>query len=193
MAKHWPLAKPTMRKKPEILESETIARSRLFRVERIALRFANGTEVDYERLAGSSLGAVLVVPMLDADTILLIREYAAGTDRYELGFPKGRVEPGEDVFEAANRELMEEIGYGAHHLDTLRTMTVAPGYLGHRTTALLARDLYPQHAPGDEPEEIEVVPWPVERIDALLEQEDLTEARSIAALFLTRERLDRGL
>ncbi len=193
MAKHRALAKPTMRKKPEILESETIARSRLFRVERIALRFANGVEADYERLAGSSLGAVLVVPMLDTDTILLVREYAAGTDRYELGFPKGRVEPGEDVVEAANRELMEEIGYGAHRLDTLRTMTVAPGYLGHTTTALLARGLYPQRIPGDEPEEIEVVPWPVERIEALLEQKDLTEARSIAALFLTRERLDRGL
>lgn len=193
MARHRPLAKPTMRKKPEILESVTIARSRLFRVERIALRFANGAEVDYERLAGSSLGAVLVVPMLNPDTILLIREYAAGTNRYELGFPKGRVEPGEDVFEAANRELMEEIGYGARRLDALRTMTLAPGYLSHTTTTLLARDLYPQRVPGDEPEEIEVVPWPVERIEALLEQEDLTEARSIAALFLTRERLAQGL
>jgi len=181
-----------MRTKPEILESETIARSRLFRVERVALRFANGVEADYERLAGSSFGAVLVVPMLDANTLLLIREYAAGTDRYELGFPKGRVERGEGIYESANRELMEETGYGARRFDTLRTMTVAPGYLGHTTTAVLARELYPKRIPGDEPEEIEVVPWSLEDIEALLEQGDLSEARSIAALFLTRELVRRG-
>ena len=181
-----------MRNKPLILATETIARSRLFRVDQVTLRFSNGVQVDYERLAPTSLGAVLVVPMLDQETMLLVREYAAGTDRYELGFPKGRVEHGEEAIEAANRELMEEVGYGARRFDTLRRMTVAPGYLGHTTTILLARDLYARRIPGDEPEEIEVVPWSIRRIDALLDQEDLTEARSIAALFLTREWLERG-
>ena len=37
-------------------------------------------------------------------------EYAVGVERYELCLPKGRVDEGEDVFAAANRELMEEVG-----------------------------------------------------------------------------------
>ena len=60
---------------------------------------------------------------------------------------------------AANRELMEEIGYGARKLRTLSRMTLAPGYFSHVTDVILAEDLYPQRATGDEPEPIDVVPW----------------------------------
>ena len=45
--------------------------------------------------------------------MLLVREYAAGVHRYELGLVKGRIDAGESPVEAANRELMEEAGYGA--------------------------------------------------------------------------------
>jgi ADP-ribose diphosphatase len=178
---------------PEILSTETVARSRLFRVERVSLRFANGTEVEYERVPGSRVGSVLVVPVRDDDTLLLVREYAAGTHRYELGFPKGVVERDEDVLTAANREIMEEVGYGARDLRRLTAMTIAPGYIGHTTHIVLARDLYEQRLPGDEPEAIEVVPWRLEDMAALLAREDFTEARSIASLFLAREALAGGL
>lgn len=180
-----------MRKVPEILNAETIARTRLFRVERINLRFSNGTEVEYERVPRSRVGSVLVIPLLDADTVLLVREYAAGTHRYELGFPKGVVECGEDPLAAANREIMEEVGYGAHTLSQLSAMTIAPGYIGHTTHIVLAEDLYPRRIPGDEPEEIEVVPWRLSELSALLARDDFTEARSIAALFLARETLQQ--
>ena len=51
--------------------------------------------------------------MLDDDTVLLMREYAAGVHRYELGLLKGRMDAGETPEQAANRELKEETGYGA--------------------------------------------------------------------------------
>jgi len=185
-----------MRKKPVILDTREVARSRLFRIEAVNLRFANGVEVEYERLRGSgAVGAVIVVPMLDADTVLLIREYGVGLERYELGLPKGRVEPGEDLLAAANRELMEEVGYGARRLTPLRALSLAPGYLGHRTQVILAEDLYPERLPGDEPEDIEVVPWAFSRFEDLLadDEDQLSEGRSIAALFLARSHLEKRL
>lgn len=178
-----------MRKVPEILITEVVARTRLFHVERVGLRFANGIEVEYERMPGSTSGSVLIVPVLDRDTILLVREYAAGTHRYELGFPKGIIERGENILAAADREIMEEIGYGSRRLQQLTSMTIAPGYLGHTTHVVLAEDLYPKRLPGDEPEEIEVVPWRLSDLAKLLAREDFTEARSIAALFMTRDLL----
>lgn len=178
-----------MRQKPRILKNTVVAESRLFRIERLDLEFSNGVTTQYERLKSSGRGAVLIVPMLDPQTVLLIREYAAGTDRYELGLPKGRIEDGEDLLEAANREIMEEVGYAARRLTELTALTLAPGYLGHTTHIVLAEELYEQRMPGDEPEEIEVVPWPLHRIQALIEDEGCSEARSIAALFLVRERL----
>lgn len=181
-----------MKRLPRILRTSTLAQTRLFRIERLDLEFANGTVAPYERLRSSGAGAVLVVPMPDPDTVLLIREYAAGVGRYELALPKGRIEDGEDILVAANREIQEEIGYGATRLEHVRSLSLAPGYIDHSTHVVLARDLYPQRLSGDEPEEIEVVPWRLDDMASLLARDDANEARSIAALFLVREMLGHG-
>lgn len=177
-----------MPQKPTILESKTLAQTRLFRIESMHLEFSNGERRQYERLCRSSSGgAVLIVPLVDKNTVIFIREYAAGVHRYELGFPKGKTETGENLLEAANREIKEEIGYGANKMEHLTSLTIAPGYLEHSTDIILARDLYEEKLPGDEPEELEVVPWRLDQIDNLLASGECTEARSIAALFLTME------
>ncbi len=178
-----------MPKKPQILNVQTVAKTRLFQVEALDLAFSNGVCVQYERLKASSSGAVLAVPMIDNETVLLIREYAAGVDRYELALPKGRIEADEDVLDAANREMMEEVGYGARQLTLLKGLTSAPGYSSQQTHVVLAELLYEQRLPGDEPEVIEVVPWQISKLDELLRRDDCTEARSIAALYMVRDLL----
>jgi ADP-ribose diphosphatase len=180
------------RAKPSILAANTIAQTRLFRIEELQLRFSNGVDARYERLIGTSGGAVMVVPLLDRDNVLLIREYAAGMDRYEIGCSKGRIEDGESPVEAAARELTEEVGYAARQLRHIHSLTLAPGYVKHVTHLVVAQDLYPNRTPGDEPEEIDVVPWRLDRLEELLAHSEFTEARSIAALFIVRERLARG-
>ncbi|MDH5376741.1 MAG: ADP compounds hydrolase NudE [Gammaproteobacteria bacterium] len=174
---------------PTLLASKTIAKTRIFHVEAMSLQFSNGTEVEYERMLSSPAGAVLVVPLLDNDTVLMIREYAAGVQRYELALPKGRLEQGEDLLEGANRELMEEVGYGAKRLEHVNSYTIAPGYISHTTHVVLAQDLYPSVLEGDEPEEIEVVRCSLSRLSELLAHEECTEARSIAALYWVRDYL----
>jgi ADP-ribose diphosphatase len=158
-----------------------------FTLQQLDLEFSNGERRLFQRLNGRGHGAVVVVPMLDDQTVLLVREYAAGMHRYELGLVKGRIDAGEDAVTAANRELMEEAGYGARQLDVLRQLTLAPTYMSHQTTLVLARDLYPQRLPGDEPEELEVVPWKLDELDSLMLREDCSEGRSLAALFIARQ------
>ncbi|MGY3867042.1 ADP compounds hydrolase NudE [Aeromonas bivalvium] len=179
------------KRKPDIIKAEIVAESRLFKVESLHLKFSNGEERVYERMRGGNRGAVMVVPMLDADTLLLVREYAAGTHSYELGFPKGLIDPGEDAFEAGNRELMEEAGFGANTLIPLKQVSLAPGYFASKMDILLALDLFPEWRVGDEPEPLEVIPWPLSRFDELLERDDFTESRSISALLLTQKWLSR--
>ena len=180
-----------MPNKPIIRSRRFFKDTGIFRIEEMDLEFANGETRVYQRLLGSPQGAVLVVPLLDDETLLLIREYTAGMDRYELGFVKGRIEPGESLPDAANRELQEEVGYAARQLEPVRTVTVAPGYLLHHTHIVLARDLYPNRLPGDEPEPIEVIPWKLDNLNSLLQRDDFTESRSIAAFYLIRELLAR--
>jgi len=180
------------KKLPTIHQIRTVATSRLFKIEALDLEFSNGEKREYERLRSKGVGAVLIIPVLgdvDDGTILLIREYAAGTERYELAFPKGKVEPGEELLDAANREIMEEVGYESAKLTILKALSLAPGYLGHVTHIILAEQLSEHREPGDEPEEIEVVPWKISEVDDLLERDDFAEGRSVAALFLLKNHL----
>ncbi len=176
--------------KPEILGAEVVAQSRFFKVEQVQLRFSNGEERLFERMRGSGRGAVMVVACPDPEHFYLIREYCAGTHDYQLGFPKGLIDPGEDALQAGVRELKEEAGFGANKLVQLRSVALAPGYFNATMQIVLATDLYPERLAGDEPEPLELVPWRWSQLDDLLAQTDFTEARSIAALFLAKAYLD---
>ena len=172
---------------PQIHQREIIAQSGFFKVERVNLEFSNGATRQFERMAGSGRGAVMIVPMIDEETFLLVREYAAGTHSYQLGFPKGLIDPGETVVDAANRELMEEVGYGARELHDIHTVSMAPAFFNAKMNIVIAKDLFEQRLEGDEPEELEVIPWSIKDKDALLAREDFVEARCIAALFLAEQ------
>lgn len=173
--------------KPSILKRATVARSRLFRADEIHLRFSNGEERTYEKLCSGGPGAVLIVPLLDENTVLLVREYAAGLEDYHLALPKGAIDQGETLLAAANRELKEEVGYGARKLQFLKRINLSPAYMEHGINVVIAWDLYPERLEGDEPEPIEVVPYPLSDLLQLIARADVCEGRSIAALFMVRE------
>jgi ADP-ribose diphosphatase len=180
-----------MRDKPVCKQRIVIAKTRLFTVEELHLQFFNGAQRVFERIKSHGHGAVLIVAMTAAGSLLLVREYGAGTDCYELAFPKGVVDQGESPLEAANRELREETGFAAKKLHLLRSMTLAPGYFGARIDVVFAEELYYSPLNGDEPEPPELVEWPLDAAEELLTKPDFTEARSIAALFLVKEWLNK--
>lgn len=182
-----------MSKLPKIHATRELNPAELFRVEKLDLEFSNGNRRTYERLHAHGLGAVIVVAMRDDETILLVNEYAVGLHHYELGLVKGRLETGETVLEGAQRELQEEIGFAARDLVELTSLSLAPGYMTHVTHVVLARDLYPAKLVGDEPEELEIVPWPLSDLHLLVQRPDCTEGRSIAALYIARDYLQKEI
>lgn len=180
---------PTMPELPEILARRENQQGGFSRTEKLDLRFSNGVERTYERVCNAGSGAAAIVALRDADTVLLVREYAAGLGHYELGLPKGRLDPGETALEGANRELKEEVGCGARQLVGLGQLALAPAYMAHVTDVVLAQDLYAESLPGDEPEPLEVVPWAMDELHTLMARADVTDGRTLAALFMAREYL----
>ncbi len=174
---------------PKITARQLVTKSRFFNIEQIALTFSNGEEREYERMAGSGRGAVMVVPMIDKNTMLLVSEYCAGTHSYELGFPKGLIDSGESPEEAANRELKEEVGYGAKVLIPIREVILAPAFFNAKMTIFLAQNLYEEKLVGDEPEPLDLEKWLLEDYQDLLSEPTFNEARSIAALMLVKDYL----
>lgn len=168
--------------RPKVVGINTICKSQLFGIESVHLQFSNGQERHFERIRGWTQGSVMIVPMLDENTLLLIREYSVGIEGYTLGFPKGAMHENEDVLVTANRELQEEVGYAARKLSQVMKFCVSPGYLTTSMCLVLAHDLYPSVQEGDEPEPLEVLSWSLDQVDALLKHPEFLEARSIAAL-----------
>ncbi len=175
-----------MQKKPEILHVKEVASSRLFKIEQVGLQFSNGEKRLYERMKPSGKEAVMIVA-LDHNEVLLIEEYAVGLESYELGFPKGLIDPGESPQQAAVRELKEEVGFGARTLIPLGRFTMAPSYFSSFMNIMLAMDLYPETLQGDEPEPLILRRWPIADLLQLLEQPTFQESRNVCALFLLRE------
>ncbi len=178
------------KKSPTILAEKIVAQSRIFKVQALDIEYSNGTQVQFERLVSSEDGAVLIVPLKD-DHLILIREYSAGVGRYELGFPKGKIDPGETWKEATIRESQEEIGFLPGSVEKLDSVTLAAGYMTHQTHIILAQELTPQIAEGDEPEPLEVIEWPLDNWAELLTQAEFSEGRAYAALMLVLQKTKR--
>ncbi|NQY42714.1 MAG: ADP compounds hydrolase NudE [Legionellales bacterium] len=172
-----------MKKKlPKIHNKKIVAKTRLFQIESVDLEFSNGVTRVFERFLGVK-NSVMIIPIVDS-RLLLVKEYALGTERYEITFPKGIIDLNESLFEAANRELKEEIGFGANDLYLMKEITNSPGYASGKMHMILAKQLYREKLVGDEPEEIELVECNISNIDQFIMRDDFTDARSIAAMLL---------
>lgn len=174
---------------PIVKDSNIIAQSKIFTIESLDLEFSNGQQRTYERVKANGRGAVLTVAITLDKKLILVKEYAAGTNRYELGFVKGLIDPGESIVQSANRELKEEAGFGAKKLMHLQSLCTSPGYIASQIEVVLATELFVEKLPGDEPEELELVYWPLDDYQALLQRNDFNDARCYAALFLVLDYL----
>jgi ADP-ribose diphosphatase len=168
---------------PKILAKRWITKTQ--KSEGLQLKFSNGAEREFFRVHPTGNGSVLVVAV-QAEYVVLTREYACGFHRYELGLPRGHIDSGESACDAALRELQEEAGLGARLLTPIRMLSMLPSYMSHQIHVVLAQDLYPSRLEGDEPEPIEVLYYPLANIEALALHPDFSEGRALGALLAAR-------
>ncbi len=165
-----------------------IFKTKLFTIKDVDLEFEGGEKATFQILEKKD--TAIIVP-LDLDkNVIFIKEYFTALDEYQYDLPGGRIEEDDDELKTANKELQEEIGYKADRLDKLITVTMSPGYLTQKSHIYLARDLSENKLSGDEKEELEIMKWPLDKFEELVEDGRLTEARAIAALYLTRKFLE---
>lgn len=162
------------------LSSKTVYRGRLLHVLEDEVRLPDGriTRREYIRHPG----AVMVVPFLDRDTVVLVRQYryAPGSHFYEL--PAGKIDAGEEPLAAARRELREECGYEAGEWRRLATVHPCIGYSDERIELYLARSLRHVGNAPDHEEFLEVATLPYRQALEWVREGRITEVKAIIGL-----------
>ena len=170
----------------EQIGSETVWSGHIGTVRVERYRHADGEEVTRENVAHP--GAVAIVP-IDGEHVWLVRQPREITGEPALlEVPAGKLDgDGETPLETAKRELAEEIGKAAEQWEHLKGIYTSPGFTDERIDVFLATGLSDVERPEvEEDERIEIVPWPLARLDdAIAACED---AKSLIGLLLLRAR-----
>jgi ADP-ribose pyrophosphatase len=154
-----------------------------------AKRFA--VEEVHEKLAdGSSLvrnvvrhpGAVVVLPLIDADRICLIHTYRVAIDRWNLELPAGTLDKNLPPLEVAHLELQEETGYRAESMVPIHAFAMSPGILDEKMHFFAASGLSPGETAREAGEQMSnvIVTWA--EIDKLLRDRQIIDAKTLVGL-----------
>jgi ADP-ribose pyrophosphatase len=137
---------------------------------------------DNEREIVEHPGAVTIVAVDAQDRVALVRQLREATRKHLLELPAGTLEPGEEPLASAKRELEEETGLtGGEWLEVTRFYT-APGFCRELMTLFFAEGVEPGDARPEADEELELVHWPVAKIEERLGE--IEDAKSLAGLLL---------
>lgn len=171
----------------ERLQSEIIYPGRAFTIRRDRVRLPDGRTTNLDIV--EHIGSVVILPVDEEDRLLFVRQYrhAAGLDLLEL--PAGTLNGDEAPEACARREVREETGMAAGQLEPLGGFYLAPGYSTEYMHVFLATDLYPAPLAADADEFLSVEKVPLAEALKLPARGLLPDAKSLAALFLARERL----
>jgi ADP-ribose diphosphatase len=137
---------------------------------------------------GTTVG---VVPFVDAEHVLLIRQFRhlSRADSWEL--PGGGGKPGEEPLAAAQRELREEGGYRAGRLTFLARFFPSIAYLDETAYCYLGEDLTPDPLASDDDEFLERRVVPFHEAVAMALDDRITESLSKVALLAAALKLGR--
>ena len=132
---------------------------------------------------------VAVVPLLEGEDVLLVRQYRLPAAQTLLEVPAGGVDAGESSEEAAQRELGEECGQRAGRLERLGGCYLSPGFCSEFVHVFLATQLRPVRARPEPDEEIAVVRLPLAEALQLVRTGEIRDGKSIIGLIWTWEKV----
>ena len=141
------------------LEGRLAYEGGFLRIQRDIVRCPDGHITFREYIRHPS--AVMIIPLLDGDRVILERQFRYPLGRAFVEFPAGKLEPGEGVLDCARRELLEETGYRVGECVHLGGFDPAIGYSDERIEVFVARGLTQDTARRDPGEVLEIftAPW----------------------------------
>lgn len=170
-----------------LISSETIASGGMLTVKRDQVRLPNGGQGQREYVIHP--GAVVVVPILPNGNVILEKQFRYPLHQVFIELPAGKIDAGEPILTTGQRELLEETGYTASVWVKLGHQHPCIGYSNEVIHIYLAQGLTSGEHKRDEDESLEVFDLPFSECIAKILRGEITDGKTIVALYLAEKYL----
>ncbi len=161
---------------------EILHEGRVFNLVKENYTLQNGVSAEMDFIQHP--GAAAMVPMLNDNEVVLIKQYRHAIREFIWEIPAGTLDPKEEPIDCANRELIEETGYSAADWHPLGTITPLPGCSDERIHIFLALDLQPAAQQLDDDEMIKVHKMNLGEALQMIVAGEIRDGKTISGLFL---------
>jgi ADP-ribose pyrophosphatase len=171
---------------PKTISSQKVFAGRVFNVTVDTVREG---ELTYQREVVHHGGSAVIVPVFDDGTVALVRQYRHPTVRYLLEIPAGTLAEGERPDAGAERELLEELGVTAGHMEKLSEFFVSPGFCEEKMWVYLATELVQGQQHLEDDEILDVVRLPLSEALEMISSGEIQDAKTIIGLMLAAPKI----
>ena len=161
------------------IESELIFDGRVVKLYKDTIELPTGKQSFREVVKHA--GGVVILAVKD-DKILLVKQFRYPFKEIMYELPAGKLEAGEDPFEAAKRELEEETGYCADKWTNLGYVCTSPGYSDEKLYLYKAEDLKFTHCHPDDGEIIQAFEYKYDDVLKMTDKGEINDAKTLCAL-----------
>lgn len=177
--------------KSTILAKEKVLQGYAFNVEKVQLQLPDGKPRTYDLV--NHLNAVTILPIDDEGMVYFVRQYRVGAEKELLELPAGVMDEGEAPLTTAHRELREETGRDATHMERIGGFYMAPGYSTEFMNVYLATDLHQVESGHDEDEFITLVKVDLREVFEMIKSGQIEDGKTLSAFILAAPLLNELL
>ena len=170
-----------------VISSKVVFEGRLFRVVHDKVMEPGGHENERDIVRHNGSAVILAVDNVKNRKnpwVVMERQYRHAAGRFLWELPAGKIEPGEDPLEGAQRELAEETGYRARKWSELAQFWPSPGFVGEWMKLFLAEELTAGESLPEEDERIELRLVRLNDVLKMIDKGAIQDGKTIAGILL---------
>ena len=173
--------------KEKILDTEDIYEGKVFDVKKHTVELLNGDTVTREQILHN--GGVAVIAIDDDGMVFMVRQYRFGAGVETLEIPAGKLEKGENPYEAGMRELREETGYKTDKLTSLGDFLPTPAYCSEKIYLYMANKLEYCGQNLDDDEFLSVEKYPLDVLHEMVLKNEINDSKTVIAILKAKAML----
>lgn len=164
------------------VSEEHIYKGKIINVDLVTVTLPDGRQATRDIIRHP--GASVVVPLDKNGEVYMVRQFRKPLDAVTLELPAGKLDPGEDPYKCAERELKEETGLNAREIRHLVSIHSTPGFSNEILHLYSATGLSQGETCADEDEFISTEHYPVSELTDMILNGQITDAKSIVGILL---------